>query len=153
MGQPQMADAKWFWRIGDQQHGPVSMAQMQGMARAGQLGPQVTVWTEGMAEWVPAARLPVLFAPPAEDHGALHLLLPMGPQSGLSIAAGYCGLIGLLVAPLAPLGLVFGILGMRDIKHHPEKRGRGRAITGIVLGGLASVLWLVVLVSALAHRR
>lgn len=157
MVQLQAADGQWFWRIGEQQNGPVSLAQLQGMARAGQLGPQVAVWTEGMAEWVPAPRLPVLFSPhgapaPGTDHGALNLLLPIGPQSGLSIGAGYCGLIGLLFPLAAPVGLVLGLYGMRDLNRHPEKRGRGRAITGIVLGSLVIVFWLILLVSAALHH-
>jgi hypothetical protein len=155
MTQPQAAAGTWYWRIGDQKNGPVSLAELQAMVRAGRLAPQATVWTEGMLEWVPAGRLPVLFSPlggpaPVADHGALGLLLPIGPQSGLSIAAGYCGLIGLLVPIAAPVGLALGIYGLRDLKRHPEKRGRGRAITGIVLGGLATLLWLVWLLSLVA---
>jgi hypothetical protein len=148
MIQPHVADAKWFWSIGGQKNGPVSLAALQAMVHAGQLGPQATVWTEGMAEWVAAGRLPVLFSPhgapaPRLDHGGLGLLMPVGPQSGLSIAAGYCGLVGLLIPFAAPVGLVLGLYGLRDLKRHPEKSGRGRAITGIVLGGLLSLVWLI----------
>jgi hypothetical protein len=155
MVQPQAGPGQWFWRVGEQKHGPVSLAQLQAMARAGQLAQGVTVWTEGMVEWVPAARVPVVFAAPAApvDHGALHLVLPVGPQSGLAIAAGYCGLIGLLVPLVGPIGLILGIYALRDLKQHPEKRGRGRALTGIILGGLGAALWLLWLVTVVFLHR
>lgn len=154
MAQPQARAGEWFWRIGEQQHGPVSLAQLQAMARAGQLAQNVTVWTQGMVEWVPAVRVPVLFSPPpaAVDHGAMHLLLPVGPQSGLAIGAGYCGLIGLLVPLVGPVGLILGLYALRDLKQHPEKRGRGRAITGIALGGLGTALWLVWVIAIAARH-
>lgn len=155
MVQPQARAGQWFWRVGEQKHGPVSLAQLQAMARAGQLAQDVTVWTEGMVEWVPAARVPVLFAPPAAslaDDRAMNLLLPLGPQSGLAIAAGYCGLIGVLVPLVGTIGLILGLYALRDLKQHPEKRGRGRALTGIILGGLGTVLWLLWMV-AIAMRR
>lgn len=147
MAQPQSRVGQWFWQIGEQKNGPVSLAQMQAMMRAGQLAQDATVWTEGMVEWVPAARVPVLFGTPVTSahDGAMHLLLPVGPQSGLAIAAGYCGLIGLLVPLIGPIGLILGIYALRDLKQHPEKRGRGRAITGIILGGLESALLLMFL--------
>jgi hypothetical protein len=155
MVQPQASAGQWFWRIGEQKHGPVSLAQLQTMARAGQLAQDVTVWTEGMVEWVPATRVPVLFAPPAAslaNDGAMNLLLPVGPQSGLAIGAGYCGLIGLVVPLVGPVGLILGLYALRDLNQHPEKRGRGRAFTGIIAGGLGTVLWLVWVI-AIAMRR
>jgi len=155
MGQPRTGDTQWFWSTGDQKLGPVGLAELQRMVRSGQLGPQAMVWTQAMAEWTPAWRLPALFSPqthlPAPGDG-LGLLLPSGPQSALSIAAGYCGLIGVLFPLAAPAGLVLGILGVRDLKQHDHKRGWGRAITGIALGGLATLGWLIILIAALVHR-
>jgi hypothetical protein len=157
MTQPQVSGRTWYWDVGGQKQGPVSIAELQARVHAKQVGPQTPVWAEGMPAWMPAGQLPVLFSPsgrPAprmDDHG-LGLLLPVGPQSGLSIGAGYCGLVGLLFAPVAVVGLVLGIYGLRDLKRHPEKRGRGRAITGIVLGGLVMLFWLFILVTWLARR-
>jgi hypothetical protein len=152
MGQPHTRDAQWFWSTGDQKQGPVRLADLQRMMRAGQLGPQTMVWTDAMAEWTPAWRLPALSAPPAASDDGLGLLVPSGPQSALSIAAGYCGLIGVLFPLAAPAGVALGILGVRDLKQHDHKRGWGRAITGIALGGLVTLAWLIVLIVALLHR-
>lgn len=56
-------------------------------------------------------------------------------RSALSIVAGYVGLFSVLVVP-APFAVGFGWLALRDLRRHPEKRGRGRAWFAIVLGGL-----------------
>src|ERR1700759_5692870 len=110
MIEPQLAYTQWYWGVGGQKNGPVSLPQLQAMMRAGQLGPQVMVWTEGMPEWAQAASLPVLqqqtYGQP--DGGALNLLLPMGPQSGFALAAGYLGIIGFFFGPIGVIGVIFG---------------------------------------------
>jgi hypothetical protein len=40
----------------------------------------------------------------------------------------------------APLAVLFGILGVRDIRRHPDKYGMGRAIFGLVMGIPITVL-------------
>ena len=137
----------WFYGVAANRLGPVSPEVLQQMAHTGQITPLTLVWSDGMPSWVPAGTLPVLFPPgalerynaQAADGGAMNLLLPMGPQSGFAIAAGYLGIFGLFLAPLALLAIIFGVLGLRDLKAHPAKRGKGRAITGIVLGSLVIV--------------
>jgi hypothetical protein len=80
-------------------------------------------------------------AVPARDIGQnarIRMLLPVG-RSGYAIAAGYLGLFSLLLVP-APLALLFGILAVRHIKRDPKKHGMGRAVFGIVMGSLGSVV-------------
>jgi len=48
----------------------------------------------------------------------------------------FCGL-GLLMDLVA---LVLGIIGLVQLKNHPEQKGKGLAITGTVFGGLAVIL-------------
>jgi hypothetical protein len=67
----------------------------------------------------------------------MRALLPVG-RSGWAIAAGYLGLFSLLVLP-APLALICGLLAVRDIRRNPNKHGMGRAVFGIVLGGLGTL--------------
>ncbi|HEX5476012.1 MAG TPA: zinc ribbon domain-containing protein [Vicinamibacterales bacterium] len=76
------------------------------------------------------------------DNAAMRMLLPVG-RSGWAIAAGYAGLFALLVVP-APLALLLGIVAVRDLRKRPTKHGMGRAVFGIVMGGLGSgvLLWL-----------
>jgi hypothetical protein len=137
---------QWYWGVGDQKNGPVALADLQAMVRSGQLGPQAMVWTEGMPAWVPAGKLPLLYPQTSRaEENALGLLVPVGPQSGFSIAAGYLGILG-MIPLLAPMGVLFGILGVLDLKKHPEKHGWGRAITGIIAGGLFTLGWLLLFI-------
>ena len=85
---------------------------------------------------------------PVYDSDAdLRMLLPIG-RSGWAIAAGYLALFSLLAFP-APFALAAGIIALRDIKKHPEKRGRGRAWFGVIMGAVFSLLLLVGVVAAL----
>jgi len=73
---------------------------------------------------------------------ALRYLLPIG-RSGWAIASGYLALCSFFLIP-ALLALLCGIMAVRDLNLHPEKTGMPRAIFGILLGGLGTVLriWL-----------
>ncbi len=79
------------------------------------------------------------------DDAGIRLLLPVG-RSGLAIAAGYLGIFS-LIPIFGPIALIIGILAIRDMNAHPEKHGMGRAIFGIVMGSLATLLMLVVFIS------
>ena len=69
----------------------------------------------------------------------IRMLIPVG-RSGWAIAAGYMGLLSIMLVP-APLAIIFGILAIRDIKLHPDRHGMGRAIFGIVMGSLIAGLF------------
>jgi hypothetical protein len=75
---------------------------------------------------------------PLGENAGIRMLLPVG-RSAWAIAAGYAGLFAVLVFP-APLALLFGILAIRDIKRHPDKHGMGRAIFGLVMGALFTIM-------------
>jgi hypothetical protein len=72
------------------------------------------------------------------DDPAMRFLLPVG-RSGWAIAAGYLGLFGILLLP-APFALLVGLVALRDLRRHPEKRGRGRAWFGTGVGVLGTLL-------------
>jgi hypothetical protein len=76
------------------------------------------------------------------------MLLPVG-RSGWAVAAGYLGLISVLLVP-APFALLTGILAVREMRRNPRKHGMGRAVFGIVMGALFSVLLVLALVGILA---
>jgi hypothetical protein len=76
---------------------------------------------------------------------AIRLLLPVG-RSGWAIAAGYLGLVSVLLI-FAPFALLTGILAVLDIRRNPKKHGMGRAVFGIVMGALFTVVLLLVLVA------
>jgi hypothetical protein len=76
---------------------------------------------------------------------ALKYLIPVG-RSGWAVAAGYLAFFAIFALP-APFALAAGILGLRDIKQNPEKLGKGRAIFGIVMGGLGCLILLAVMLN------
>lgn len=144
-------DKEWFYGSAADKKGPVREATLVAMARSGQLPRTTQVWSEGMPEWVAAGRMPFLFTPPPQtppgQDPALNLLLPMGPQSGWAIASGYLGIVSLipmLALATGALAIVFAVLGFKEIAAHPEKRGKGRCITGIVLGVLGIAFSLAI---------
>lgn len=74
----------------------------------------------------------------------MRMLMPVG-RSGWAIAAGYAGLFSFILIG-APFALIFGILGIREIRKSRStdqpKFGMGRAIFGIVMGALVCLLAL-----------
>lgn len=63
------------------------------------------------------------------------------PPTGLSVTSLVLGLVSIFFGFtfLVPLGaLIFGIIGLKR-----EPTGRGMAITGIVIGGLFMLFWVV----------
>lgn len=67
--------------------------------------------------------------------------------NGLAIASFVLGLLSIFACWLGVLtgviGLVLGFIGLRQTNADPERvGGRGLAIAGIVLSGIATVLWV-----------
>ncbi|TCK63112.1 DUF4190 domain-containing protein [Curtobacterium sp. PhB136] len=81
------------------------------------------------------------------------------PTNGLAVAGMVLGIVGagtsftilftwLLAAPLAVLGLVFGVVGLRRAPSRGNK-GRGQAITAIVLCGIPVAIFALFMLAAL----
>lgn len=83
------------------------------------------------------------------DDPSMRFVMPIG-CSGWAIASGYLGLVSVLFIP-APFALLTGILAIRDIRRNPKKHGMGRAVFGIVMGGMITTVMLAFLVIALVH--
>ncbi|GHT47533.1 hypothetical protein FACS189454_09950 [Planctomycetales bacterium] len=63
--------------------------------------------------------------------------------SGWAIAAGYAGLFAVLFVT-APVALILGIIALRDVNHR-NCPGKGRAIFGLVMGSIFTLLLLAFL--------
>lgn len=74
-----------------------------------------------------------------------HWILPVNVAK-LALWAGYVGLLAIVAYP-APLALLLGILAIRDLRRHPEKRGMGRAVFAIVMGSIGTVILLLLVVA------
>ncbi len=99
----------------------------------------------------PLARPGTPFRPPPDIGAdpAVRMLIPVG-RSGLAIAAGYAGLF-CLIPFFAPIALLLGILAIRDLKKHPEKHGMGRAIFGVVMGAIFTLVLIVVVIALIGE--
>ncbi|BCX47558.1 hypothetical protein HAHE_14660 [Haloferula helveola] len=88
------------------------------------------------------------------DDVGMRMLLPVG-RSGWAIAAGYLGLISLVIVP-APLALIVSIVAVRDIQKSRRtgkpKHGMGRVIFWLIMGGLGTVVLLVILADFFSSR-
>jgi hypothetical protein len=120
---------------GPQRLGPYAVEQLCAFARENRILPTDPAWHEGLHEWMPLAKLLArrgVTYPWLRDRSH-EWLVPVN-CSLWSFAAGYVGLISVLIVP-APFAVGLGVLALRDLRRHPEKRGRGRAWFAIVLGG------------------
>lgn len=155
------------------QSGPFEEEQVKSDLENGIISPEALAWKAGMTGWQPLRSffaeaqitppplpvLPPIYAhsqpPPARerrmgDDAGMRLLLPVG-RSGWAIAAGYLGLISLVVLP-APLALIISLVAIRDINKsadspHP-KHGMGRAIFGLIMGMLGTGLLAFLLIKS-----
>jgi hypothetical protein len=75
-----------------------------------------------------------------DDRDAVETLIPYrNPPALVSYYLGVFGLIPILGLLLGPAALIVGIVGLRKVKQHRRAGGTGHAITGIVLGTLATL--------------
>lgn len=146
--------AVWHYRLGDQAYGPMTLAQLQAAANAGVLPPHTAVTQAGTGATQPAAlvvRYTGAVAPPPaaapSNDAAIRMLVPVG-RSGWAIAAGYLGLVGWLLFPLAPVALICAELGRREIRSNEAKHGMGRVVVGYIGGALGLLLAAILLLSA-----
>lgn len=96
---------------------------------------------------VPAAEVDV-----RQQDGFVPTLIPYrNPKALIAYYLGVFALIPCLGALLGPAALVLGILGLGAVKRHPQAKGTGHAITGIVLGALALLFnWVAIPVFIMA---
>jgi hypothetical protein len=82
--------------------------------------------------------------PPPGGYG----YLPPGPgTNGMATASLICSLVGYLCGIGLILGIIFGFVGLSQIKQSGQD-GRGFAITGIILGAVPFVVMLAILLVA-----
>jgi uncharacterized protein DUF4190/zinc ribbon protein len=73
-----------------------------------------------------------------ELEGELKYLLPMATPI-TAVIAGYLGLFSILFLP-APFAIIFGCIGLHQIKKSDDLYGKGRCWTGIILGSACTLL-------------
>lgn len=123
--------------------GPHTVPVQQGQPvqqgwQAGAVGSQPG-WVHPGQLTYPAPAAPRMGASPSD---AMHWMVPVG-RSWQSILAGYLGLFGLVLWPLAPFALGLGVWAMRRAREGGH--GRGRAVFAIIAGAIGTLLGIAVL--------
>lgn len=55
--------ARWYHLHGEDQHGPIGLAEARAHVASGTIGPDTYVWADGMPDWLPARDVPALTPP------------------------------------------------------------------------------------------
>ena len=103
---------------------------------------------QGQSPFPPGSIPPGYYAPPPrplEDEPAMRWILPVG-TSGWAIAAGYFGLFSLLCFP-APLAIILSLVAIWHLRKNPRLSGWGRAIFGLVMGVVFTLMPLVAIIA------
>lgn len=151
-GPPRAAQAaSWYYSVGSEEHGPVSMIDLRSLRMSGRLHGTDLVWREGMADWQPVSATPELQM--EGQSGGSNRAETSGDgvyrTSGFAVTSMVMGILGILTPLLIfnLLAVVFGGIAMKTISKSTVKLGgRGLAVTGIVLGSVGLAVWAMVIV-------
>lgn len=159
-------EAVWYYTLQNEDQPPARLEQLLELARQGELTAYDQVWTDGMADWLPAGKVPelqhVLGTAPAADVAAepLPLVVPveesvldrLPPKAApMAVTSLVMGLLGLLCTFGSVLAVIFGHVAMKQIKDsRGQLGGRGLALTGLILGYSVIALSIVALFIFLA---
>jgi GYF domain 2/Domain of unknown function (DUF4190) len=127
--------ARWYYNIGDERHGPVSLMDLRQLLLNGQVSPHDLVWKEGLSDWMPIANQPEFqaqiggggryqpYSPPMNA-----MAFSPGPHlprtSGLAVASLTLGVLGLfpafcclfalipVTAAMAVASVILGFIGL-----------------------------------------
>lgn len=141
------------------EYGPADAGQVQRWIVEGRANAQSHALAPGATEWKPLGALPefaACFAPPLPPRirplpGATYRKTSSYATAGL-----VCGILSLFFCccygfPFNILGLIFSLIGLVQIRRHPESYdGQGLAIAGLILSLASFVLYAILLVIGLA---
>jgi len=141
----------------NKEYGPVPAEQLRQWILQGRANRNTLVQAEGATSWKPLSLFPEFSA----TLGSVAPTLPApGPVQAVSdgtnglavtsLVAGIVSLPGLACCCFptmlsAPLGIVFGIIALVQLKGRPRQSGRGMAWTGIALSVAALLLFVVLM--------
>jgi hypothetical protein len=162
---------QWYVSVEGQQHGPYSGEQLVEFTGTGNITRESMVWTEGMAEWLPAAQIEGLFPPEAPAPAAAPAMVrsttaasnfmrpgqssgyataPLAGQATAQVQGGFrhpqiaAASFGLWAGSIA-VGVLFVIIAMVLMPQAAQKVETNPAMSMILLGLLGvGVLCMVI---------
>lgn len=140
--------ANWYYDEAGDEVGPISPTVMRERVADGTITATTRVRRED-GDWTTADRVPGLLrdaaVEPRNEGDSTGGLIPY--KNPPALIAYYLGLFSLAPCIGLPLGIaavVLGIIGLRKRKENPIIKGSVHAWIGIVLGGIMSLVWLIV---------
>jgi hypothetical protein len=139
------------------EYGPVSADQLRQWIAEGRVNAQTKVQAADATEWKAMAEVPefseVLPKAPLPTPTPVVPIRPLPAQpanSQMAVWSMVMGVLSLLCCCgwylVAPAAIVLGAMALSQLKTHPELTGGGFAMTGIILGIAAILIWAALLV-------
>ncbi len=144
---------QWFYGVGGEQRGPVSMEQLKSLLAEGSLSPETVVWREGMGSWLPISQVPELapavpsaqvpppaLPPPASapaPHAARLAASPQRLERKRPWSLTLLGILWLLVGALMTVvgaGLIFAV--------PPGEDAASMKVGLVLVAGVGALLFL-----------
>ena len=124
--------------------GPYSEHELRTMVASGQAQLNDPVCVAGENQWRTLGSLPSFgFAPiPQESDAGIATIIPY--KNPPALTAYYLGVFSLIPCfglLLAVPAFILGIIGLRKARENSGSKGKAHAWTGIILGGLMTLLW------------
>lgn len=143
------AGVNWYYSVGSEEHGPVSLLDLRSLRISGRLHGSDLVWRDGMGDWQAVSVTPELTVDSTAGGGKLGTAGDgIHRTSGFAVTSMVLGILGVLTPLLIfnLLAVVFGGIAMKTIsKSTVRLGGRGLAVTGVVLGSVGLALWAMVI--------
>ena len=137
------------------EYGPISADQLRQWISEGRINSQTRVQPASGTEWKTMAELPEFAtilprpAPPLPPRPIGMTPPEAGKTSQMAVWAMVTGIISILCCCqiIGPVSIILGAVALSQLKQHPQMRGSGFAIAGIVLGAIA----LLMLISSVMY--
>jgi hypothetical protein len=140
----------------NKEYGPVSAEQLRQWIVEGRANRSTLAQDEGATSWKPLSLFPefsgtLAGAPPTQPAPRPVASVSNG-TNGLAVTSLVFGILSVVSLPgvicccappivTAPLGIVFGIVALAQLKSSPEQAGRGMAWTGLALSTAVFLLF------------
>lgn len=130
----------WYYSKNGAQLGPIGPAEMESKLKAGEIASTDLVWKEGMADWLPAGKVPEIqallsppappsepsygerpapvspsaspYAAPASPYSAATGVPVFSPSSGLAIASMVCGIVSVITSCVWCIGGLLALVAI-----------------------------------------
>jgi len=132
------------------EYGPVGIDQIRQWMAEGRVNGQSKIQAEGSTEWKTVAELPELAALLPARPGPIVMGAPPVPGNNpLAVWALVTGIVSLVCCQImGVVSIVLGAVALSQIKNNPSQKGKGFAVAGLVLGGIA-ILMMILAAAAL----